>query len=58
MLQPAELTRGMGWTQEPRWPSGLTRTARVKLLGNSVCPPVAQAVVERVTSSLVSTRWQ
>lgn len=48
MLQPTEIARGMGWARQPRWPNGTTRTQRVRLLGNSVCPPVAAALVERI----------
>ena len=50
MLQPTEIARGMGWARQPRWPEGTTRAQRVQLLGNSVCPPVAKALVERITS--------
>ena len=55
MLTPLELARAQGFgdsydlTDDGR----LTKTAQVRLIGNSVCPPVAEAVV-RANFSLVA----
>lgn len=53
MLQPSELIRAMGFDraiagESYRLPVG-TRRDRIKLLGNGVCPPVMQAIVEHMT---------
>jgi len=47
MLQVDELRRAMGF---PAWFDfgGCTRTDAVRLLGNAVCPPVMQAIVEEL----------
>lgn len=45
MLQVSELRRAMGYPEEAKLERG-SRRDRVKLLGNGVCPPVMQAVVE------------
>jgi DNA (cytosine-5)-methyltransferase 1 len=51
MLTPRELFRAQGFTDdyeiEPLGPSGkpLTKTAQIRMCGNSVCPPVAAAIV-------------
>lgn len=44
MLQVTELARAMGFGHEHRFPYG-TRRARIRLLGNGVCPPVMEAAV-------------
>jgi DNA (cytosine-5)-methyltransferase 1 len=54
MLQPRELFRAQGFTDEYEIEHGiddageivsLTKTAQVRLVGNSVCPPLAKAIV-------------
>lgn len=50
MLQPRELYRAQGFPDEyiiDRGPDGkpLPKTAQVRMVGNSVCPPVARAIV-------------
>ena len=47
MLQPAELQRAQGFNDDYDLTDGgrLTKTTTVRLIGNSVCPPVAEAVV-------------
>jgi DNA (cytosine-5)-methyltransferase 1 len=51
MLQPAELYRAQGFDERydisPTWNGKpLTKEAQVRLVGNSVCPPVASALVK------------
>lgn len=48
MLQPSELRAIMGFPAD-YYLAG-TRRDRIKLLGNAVCPPVMQAIVEEVLS--------
>ena len=50
MLQVPELQRAMGVDKEFSLEGG-TRRDRVRLLGNGVCPPVMQAVVESLTAA-------
>lgn len=50
MLQVPELKRAMGFDSSFKMPFG-SRRDRVRLLGNAVCPPVAQAVVQTLISS-------
>jgi DNA (cytosine-5)-methyltransferase 1 len=47
MLAPIELARAQGFGDGYDLTDGgrLTKTAQVRLIGNSVCPPVAEAVV-------------
>ena len=50
MLQPHELFAAQGFPEDYEiapWHRGkpLTKTAQIRLAGNSVCPPVAQAIV-------------
>jgi DNA (cytosine-5)-methyltransferase 1 len=50
MLQPRELYRAQGFPDTYRIDHGadgkpLTKTAQVRMCGNSVCPPVARAIV-------------
>lgn len=51
MLTPRELFRAQGFTEEyaidPVGPNGkpLTKTAQIRMCGNSVCPPLAAAIV-------------
>jgi DNA (cytosine-5)-methyltransferase 1 len=51
MLQPRELYRAQGFPDgyniEPAYKGKrLTKTAQVRMCGNSVCPPIARALVE------------
>ncbi|GAA4824104.1 DNA cytosine methyltransferase [Sphingosinicella ginsenosidimutans] len=48
MLQVSELRRAMGYPEGAKLERG-SRRDRVKLLGNGVCPPVMQTVVESLT---------
>ena len=54
MLQPPEIQRAMGFGDHYRLPYG-SRRDRVKLLGNAVCPPVMQAVVQSLARDRLST---
>ena len=47
MLQVPELRRAMGFDESFRLEHG-SRRDRIKLLGNGVCPPVVQSIVEAV----------
>lgn len=51
MLQPPELAVAMGFPENYKWPA-MPRRSRIRLLGNAVCPPVMQAIVE----GLIATR--
>lgn len=44
MLQPRELARAQGFTDDYQLLG--TKTQQVARIGNSVCPPLAQALVE------------
>jgi DNA (cytosine-5)-methyltransferase 1 len=48
MLQVDELRSAMGFPKEYRFEHG-TRPDKIKMIGNSVCPPVMEAVVETLT---------
>jgi DNA (cytosine-5)-methyltransferase 1 len=48
MLQVDELRRAMGFPARFDF-GGCTRTETMRLLGNAVCPPVMQAIVESLT---------
>ncbi|MBX8538334.1 DNA cytosine methyltransferase [Pseudomonas cichorii] len=50
MLQPDELCRAMGFPETYRFPS-VTRREKVKLMGNAVCSPVMEAIVESIMLS-------
>ena len=50
MLQVPELKRAMGFDKSFNFPVG-TRRDHVRLLGNGVCPPVMQAVIESLTAA-------
>lgn len=50
MLQPPELHRAMGFDRRHVIPFG-SRRDRIKVLGNGVCPPVMEAVVDSLTQS-------
>lgn len=50
MLQVPELRRAMGLPEELRLEHG-SRRDRIRLLGNGVCPPVMQAIVESLTGA-------
>jgi DNA (cytosine-5)-methyltransferase 1 len=49
MLQVPELRRAMGFRTDYVMSHG-TRRDKIKILGNSVCPPVMEAIVETITS--------
>ena len=49
MLQVPELKRAMGLSDEYSMPTG-SRRDKIRLLGNGVCPPVMQAVVNGLLS--------
>ena len=46
MLQPSELLRAMGFQEDYELTHG-TRRDKVRLLGNGVCPPVMEAVIDQ-----------
>lgn len=50
MLQPPELAKAMGFSDDYSWPD-VTRRERIKLIGNAVAPPVMRAVVESLLQS-------
>lgn len=45
MLQPDELRKAMGFPEHYRFPD-VTRREKVKLMGNAVCSPVMEAIVQ------------
>ena len=47
MLQVTELKRAMGFRNDYKMEFG-TRRNKVRILGNGVCPPVMQAIVEQI----------
>jgi len=49
MLQVPELKRAMGFRADYAMNHG-TRRENIKILGNGVCPPVMEAIVETITS--------
>lgn len=53
MLQPEELKLAMGYDRAFKLDEveRLTRRDRIKLMGNGVCPPVMQAIVETLVSA-------
>lgn len=57
MLQPRELYRAQGFPADYRidgpGPNGkpMTKTAQVRMCGNSVCPPIAQAIAHALVFS-------
>ena len=51
MLQVPELKRAMGFNDDFKLPVG-TRRERIRLLGNSVCPPVMESVVRSLISEI------
>lgn len=54
MLQVPELRRAMGFAQEYRLEQG-RRRENIKLLGNGVAPPVMEAIVRSLSSSVASS---
>ena len=46
MLQPDELRAAMGFPEECDLNGCPTRADKIRLLGNAVCPPVVQAIIE------------
>lgn len=61
MLTPRELYRAQGFPESYRIDTGadgrpLTKTAQVRMCGNSVCPPLARALVAANYTEMVSVR--
>jgi DNA (cytosine-5)-methyltransferase 1 len=50
MLQVDELRRAMGFASTHRFERG-SRRDRIKMIGNGVCPPVMEAVIETLTDA-------
>jgi DNA (cytosine-5)-methyltransferase 1 len=50
MLQVSELKRAMGFRADFQMNHG-TRRERIRILGNGVCPPVMQVIIEQLTSA-------
>jgi DNA (cytosine-5)-methyltransferase 1 len=50
MLQVEELRRAMEFPSTYRFEHG-TRRDKIKMIGNGVCPPVMQAVIEQLSGS-------
>ena len=50
MLQPDELQAAMGFPPEFSLEACPTRSGKIHLLGNAVCPPVVTAIVQTLTS--------
>ncbi|MEI7606970.1 MAG: DNA cytosine methyltransferase [Rhodospirillaceae bacterium] len=55
MLQPSELRKAMGFNDDYKLTVG-TRTNKIRLLGNGVCPPVMARVVKHLTSAQTAER--
>jgi len=55
MLQVDELKKGMDFPKEFELPSG-SRRERIMMLGNAVCPPVMEAVVESLCAERLSAK--
>lgn len=53
-LTGRELARGMGFPDSYHWPATASAADVTKGLGNSVCPPVARAVVEAVAEAVAA----
>jgi tetratricopeptide (TPR) repeat protein len=49
MLQVEELRRAMGFPADFVFSNGSGRE-RIKMIGNSVCPPVMEAVIESLSA--------
>lgn len=61
MLTPRELFRAQGFADDYRIDTGhdgrqLTKTAQVRMCGNSVCPPVAAAIVRAQFATALESR--
>jgi DNA (cytosine-5)-methyltransferase 1 len=60
MLVPRELFRAQGFPDtyqidvRSRWRGDLTKTAQVRMAGNSVCPPLAAAIIAANVSATSS----
>lgn len=52
MLQPDELRKAMGFPESYVFPP-VTRREKVKLMGNAVCSPVMEAIVNSLTGGVV-----
>ncbi len=48
MLQPPELAAAMGFPKYHKWPE-TSRRNKIRLIGNAVCPPLMQKVVQTLT---------
>lgn len=51
MLQPEELKAAMGFPPEFSLEACSTRNEKIHLLGNAVCPPVMQAIIETLVQN-------
>jgi len=47
-LTVGELMRGMGFPSSYIVPDGLSRTLAIKGIGNAVCPPMMQEILQQV----------
>jgi DNA (cytosine-5)-methyltransferase 1 len=55
MLTPRELARGQGFPDSYALDvDGLSKTAQIRMVGNSVCPPIAAALVRANAAHLLS----
>lgn len=48
MLQPEELKLAMGFTKDYSLDIEVTRREKIKLMGNGVCPPVMNSIIENL----------
>ncbi len=51
MLQPDELKIGMGFEEDYNLDIPLTRREKIKLMGNGVCPPVMESIINNLCYS-------
>ena len=56
MLTPRELARAQGFPDSYAFAPGSTKTAQVRLIGNSVAPPIAAAIVRANVGDRVDER--
>ncbi len=49
MLQPEELKLAMGFGKEYNLNIGITRREKIKLMGNGVCPPVMNSIIQNLS---------
>lgn len=57
MLQPSEIRRAMGFPLDFKFPN-VSRRERIKLLGNAVCSPVMEAIIQTITRENESQKNQ